>query len=73
MDILHQDILDAINDNNKSLEEIIDIENIVDIYGSVDNFNKLIKQCSNEDVITIKEFNKIVCNYVNMNNKLTEK
>ena len=62
---LHTDILKAIKEK-KTLEEVNEIMDIVDIYGSVKKFEKVVGKLNEEDKKQVISFNRIVANYIAM-------
>ena len=65
-DELHPDIVAALDEPDATLSDIVDVENAVEIYGSWENFKKFLEKCTEEDAAVIKQFNKIVANYIHM-------
>lgn len=77
LDELHPDVIAAIDAGMKSTE-VLKIMDLVEVFGSMDNFNKLFSpdKITEEDMKVISNFAKIVSNYIHMNriikNKLKE-
>lgn len=47
-----------------SLREIIDINNIIDLYGSTAAFEQMFPNITHDEFNTLVEFHKIICNYI---------
>lgn len=62
MEPLHPDIQKAINEK-KSLMEVTRIMNIVDVHGSVANFDKLTEGLNENDKKQLENFTDIIVNY----------